>query len=185
MQLVPPAPQHLPAYIDALQRGWAPTRTRPDDFIALELARIAADATAFLASLEDVEAQGEPVELPDGSVAPRVPWLQRWLWDGDFCGVISLRWSRDGPLPPHVLGHVGYAVVPWKRGRRLATSALRQMLPEAWSRGLAHVDVVTEPDNMPSQRTALGAGATLAERLRKPEAFGGGEALRYRIAKSP
>ena len=78
-----------------------------------DLSRIYADAAAFLASMEDREAKGPPVTLPDGSTARRLPGFKRWLWDGEFCGSIGLRWQPGTTaLPPHCLGHIGYAVVP-------------------------------------------------------------------------
>ena len=39
-------------------------------------------------------------------------------------------------LPPTCLGHIGYAVVPWKRGRGYATRALAMLLPEARKEGV-------------------------------------------------
>src|SRR5260370_1107296 len=84
--------------------------------------RIAADGDAFLASLVDKEAAGDPITLPDGMTVPRLPGYRRWLWDGEFCGSIGLRWQRGTEaLPPYCLGHIGYAVVPWKQGRGYAT----------------------------------------------------------------
>ena len=78
-------------------------------------------AERFLASLVDREAQGDPVALPDGSTVPRLPGYQRWMWDGEFCGSIGFRWQRGTEaLPPHCLGHIGYAVVPRKQNRGCA-----------------------------------------------------------------
>src|SRR2546430_6881442 len=31
--------------------------------------------------------------LPDGSVVPRLPGYRKWIWDGEFCGVIGFRWQ--------------------------------------------------------------------------------------------
>ena len=64
---------------------------------------------------------------------PAQAWKhRRWLWDGVFCGNILLGWaSGTEALPPHGLGHIGYAVVPWKRRRGYATRALGEMLQEA------------------------------------------------------
>ena len=83
-----------------------------------ELLRIAADADAFLLSLVDREAVGEGIVLADGTCVPRLPGYRKWMWDGEFCGSIGFRW-RPGTeaLPPTCLGHIGYTVVPWKRGR--------------------------------------------------------------------
>jgi hypothetical protein len=44
-----------------------------------ELVKIAADPAAFLASLDDKEAKGGPIKLPDGSTVARLPGFRRWL----------------------------------------------------------------------------------------------------------
>jgi predicted acetyltransferase len=93
MQLVRPAPEHLTGYVAALERGWSADNERGVEAAREELSRIHADAAAFLASMEDREAKGPPVTLPDGSTAKRVPGFRRWLWDGEFCGSIALWWQ--------------------------------------------------------------------------------------------
>lgn len=104
------------------------------------------------------------------------------MWDGEFCGVISLRWQPGTPaLPPHCLGHVGYAVVPWKRRRGYATRALGLVLPLARDEGLPYVEVTTDADNFASQRVVEANGGELIERFRKPESHGGADSLRFRI----
>ena len=72
MQLVWPARAYLTGYIGALESGWSPDNLRPEA-AREELARIAADADAFLASLVDREAAGEPIVFPDGSSVRRLP----------------------------------------------------------------------------------------------------------------
>lgn len=180
--LVTPSPEHLPAYTEALRRGWSPETMRPEAS-AEQLDAIDRDATAFLARCDDPEGKGPPVVLPDGSTARRLPGIVRWIWhEGSFAGTVGMRWQPGTTdLPPHVLGHAGYAVVPWHRGKRVATNALALMLPEARRRGLAHVDLTTDGDNLPSQAVILHNGGVLVERFRKPAAYGSGEALRYRI----
>lgn len=87
-------------------------------------------------------ADGVPLARPHRSSAPRLafrrippelrrgagatpPGYVRWLWDGEFCGTIGLRWQpATEALPPHCLVHIGYAVVPWKQGKRYAKRAL-------------------------------------------------------------
>ena len=112
-----------------------------------QLAQIRADPAAFLASLG--ESSGVPITLADGRVGPRLPGPIYWIWDGAFCGAINLRY-QDGTLdlPPHVSGHVGYAVVPWKRGQGVATNALRLLLPIAAERGLPKVLVTCDARTM-------------------------------------
>jgi predicted acetyltransferase len=84
-------------------------------------------------------------------------------------------------LPSHVLGHCGYAVVPWARGRGVATRALALLLPEAAALGLPHIDLTTDPDNLASIRVIERNGGVLVERFAKDAAYGGGAGLRYRI----
>ena len=97
MQLVRPAPEHLASYVAALERGWSADNERGVEAAREELSRIHADAAAFLASMEDREAKGPPITLPDGSTARRLPSFRRWLWDGEFCGSIGVRWQPGIP----------------------------------------------------------------------------------------
>lgn len=181
MQLVRPAESHLGSYAEALRRGWSPDTGR-DQARLDALAAIARSATSFLATLDDVAAQGPPVILPDGSVVPRLPGYQRWMWDGEFAGAIGLRWQRGTPdLPPHCLGHIGYSVVPWKRRQGYATEALRLTLPDAAAQGLPYVEIVTDIGNTASQRVVLANGGILVERFFKSREHHGGEACRFRI----
>lgn len=186
MQLVRPTIEHLDSYVAALRRGWSADNVRGAVAAQEELARLDIDAMAFLASLEDHAAQGPPVKLPDGSEVRRIPGFRRWLWDGEFCGSIGLRWQAGSTaLPAHVLGHIGYAVVPWKQGRGYATEALRQLLPEARALGLPFIEITTDPDNVASQRVVEKAGAVLVERFTKPAAYGSKPGLRFRIDLAP
>lgn len=184
LRLVRPQPIHLPSYVDALRRGWSADTTRPQA-CAEELARIEADAAGFLAAMEDREAKGGPVTLPDGSSVPRLPGLRRWMWDeadDSFAGSIGLRWQPGTTaLPPHCLGHIGYTVVPWKQRRGIATRALALMLGEARSIGLPFVEITTDPDNIASQRVITANGGELVEHFTKPAQFGHKPGLRYRI----
>jgi len=182
--LVIPSPEHVPGYIDALQRRWSPDTTRPAA-AAEELQRIEADPEHFLREMDDREARGSAITLVNGTTVPRLPGFRRWMWDGEFCGSIGLRWQPGTTeLPAHCLGHIGYTVVPWKRNRGHATDALRQMLPLARAEGLSSVDIVAEPDNLVSQRVIQTNGGMLVEEFTKTEANGGGTALLYRIRLS-
>lgn len=173
--------EYLPAYVDALERGWSPDTIRGEARFE-ELREIERDASAFLSRCDDTEATSGPVQLPDGSFVTRLPGFHRWIWDGEFAGSIGLRWQRGTPeLPPTCLGHIGYSVVPWKRGLGYAKAALAAMLPEARAQGLPYVDVTTDVDNVASQRVVLTNGGVLLERFTKGPQYGNGDALRYRI----
>ena len=148
MQLVVPSMDHLPSYVAALETGWSPNNVH--NVSAEQLAAIRENAVAFIVSLS---MQGGTITLPSGQTVPKLPFIARWMWDGEFCGSISLRWQEGtDALPVHVLGHIGYAVVPWKRGRGYATQALREILLEAKAVGLGRVEITTDPDNTASQR---------------------------------
>jgi predicted acetyltransferase len=180
--LVTPAPRHLASYEEALERGYCPSTTRP----ALReehLAALRAAPEAFLAQQDDPEGKGSPMTLPDGSQVPRIPSIVRWMWDEAFAGSISLRWQRGtADLPPHVLGHIGYSVVPWRQRRGYATRALALILPEAARRGLTQVDITTRPDNLPSQKVIAANGGVLVGEFTKGPEYGGSRELLFRIA---
>jgi predicted acetyltransferase len=183
MKLVWPARDYLPSYIAALKRGWSPDNIRGVVAAQEELERIAANPAAFITSLVDKEADGGPIALPDGTTVPRLPGYRRWLWDGEFSGSIGLRWQRGTEaLPPHCLGHIGYAVVPWKQGRGYATRALREVLREAKGEGLRYVEITTAPDNLASQRVIQRNGGVLLEEFVTPPTLGGRRELRYRVS---
>ena len=79
------------------------------------------------------------------------------------------------------MGHIGYSVVPWKQGRGYATAALRLLIPELGEIGLPFMTLTTNIDNLASQKVITANGGVLVERFDKPQALGGGEALRFRI----
>src|SRR5262249_46137036 len=159
-------------YEAALKRGWSPDNVRGALAIQEELEKIATNPAAFVALLDDPEAKGAPIRLPDGSIIPRLPGFRRWMWDGAFCGSIGLRWQLGtSELPPHVLGHIGYAVVPWKRGRGYAKRALALTLIDARDKGLTFVQVTAQPDNAASQAVIRANGGRLVERFREPATY--------------
>lgn len=176
LQLLEPALELLPAYAAALETGWSPNNVA--DVSGEQRAAIRQDPHAFLA---DLTRQGGSITLPDGTTAPRLPFIVRWMWDGEFCGHISLRWqSGSDALPPYVLGHVGYAVVPWKRGRGYATAALGMVLDEARRIGLRRLQITTEPENAASRRVIEANGGCLVEEFVN-ERYGPEVRLRYVI----
>jgi predicted acetyltransferase len=179
--LVWPAALYLRAYVQALEQGWSPDNLRPE--AALEhLERIERDPARFLRDLVDPEGSGPPVTLPDNSTVPRLPGYTLWMWDGDFCGSIGLRWQRGTPeLPSYCLGHIGYSVVPWKRRRGYGTRALQLLLPYARAEGLPYIELTTDADNLASRRVIEANGGVLVQRFRKPVTYGGAESLRFRI----
>src|SRR5476649_304237 len=181
MELVVPSLAHIEGYTDALKRGWSADNIRLEVAAREELAKIATDPAAFVASMDNREAKGGPIVLPDGSKAARLPGFRRWMWDGEFCGSIGFRWQPGTEaLPVHSLGHIGYTVVPWKRQRGYATRALARMLAAARRENLAWVELTTDTGNEASQKVILANGGRLIERFRSPS-HGEEERLRFRI----
>ncbi len=182
LRLIRPDHAALPGYVAALERGWSADNIRGQVAADEELAAIAEDADAFLADLVDLEGASPPIKALDGTLFPRLPRMRLWMWDGEFCGSIGFRWTKDGgDLPDHVPGHIGYAVVPWKRQRGYAARALALILDEARARGLAFVDLTTEEANLPSQKVITANGGRMVGRFEKSPHHGGGESLRFRI----
>lgn len=184
LQLVVPALACLGEYTAALKRGWSPDNINPEETVRDELALIEEGAAAFVALLDDRDAKGGPIALPDGTFVARLPGYRRWMWDDGFCGSISFRWQPGTPdLPAHCLGHIGYAVPAWKRRRGYATKALGLLLPEVAREGLPYVELTTDLDNLPSQRVITANGGYLVKRFTKIAAYGDNvEALLFRIA---
>lgn len=180
IRLVPPCAPLLDGYAAALEQGWSPDNTR--DVSAEQLAALRADPAAFLASQLD---QTGTITLHDGRVVPKLPGFRHWITDGEFCGSIGFRHQPGTEdLPPHVLGHIGYAVVPWKRRQGIATAALRLMLIEAAKTGLARVMITCSDHNAASRRIIENAGGILERSFAHP-AFPGELELVFRVPTGP
>ncbi len=177
----------LPAYADALRRGFEPSTYEGAAVAQAHLASMERDPAEFVRFLDN-RAGGGTIRLPDGREVPRLPGFTRFILDesGTFCGVIHARWQPGtAALPPHVLGHIGYLVVPWRQREGHATRALGLLLPELAPEGLPHVDLTTDPANRASIRVIEANGGVLVERFRRHAAYGGAEGLRFRIGLAP
>lgn len=163
----------LDAYQAALRGGWSPNTTR--NVAPQQLAAIAADPDAFIA-----ESRGGPgrIRLPDGREVDRIPGPTRWIFAEDrperpFIGSINLRWQeKDGrpilALPEHVLGHVGYTILPAFAGHGYATAALAAMLAVAHQVGLPEITITCDATNLASRRIIEKNGGRLIETFVAP-----------------
>lgn len=158
VSLVEPTLGGLRAYERALAAGWSPDSER--DASAERLRALRRDPEGFL---RDIAGREPTLALDDGRIVPRLPTRAFWISDGYFAGTINLRFQPGAEeLPDYVSGHVGYTVVPWRRGRGYATRALALLLPVARAHGLARVLLTCDPENAASRRVIEANGGAFA-----------------------
>ncbi len=181
MKIIEPSLEFIESYKAALRKGWSPNTVRPEA-AAEDLEAISKDPAAYIDSLTDLEANGAPIRLPDGSLVERLPGFIRWIWDGEFCGQVGFRWQPGTEeLPAHVLGHAGYSVVPWKRRQGYAAQAFSQFLPQLEFTGLKYITVTIDDDNLASQKVAEKCDAVFHDEIVKPSSYASTKSYRYRI----
>lgn len=131
--LAEPQPALLDAYAAALKQGWRPDIAANDSDLA---ATIASDANTFLSHLSDTVVR-ETSETSTGAV--RFARLNRWLWDGAFCGEASLIYDVAAPLHDRV--RLTASIVPWREGLGYAERVRRHLFLEARDLGVAVADL--------------------------------------------
>lgn len=158
--IIRPHVDWVTAYEDALRRGWSPKTDENVSREQLELReRFRHDPERFLHELY----HSPTVRNAKGEEIPRLPAHDFWILDGAFCGRINFRFQHGTEdLPPWVSGHIGYAIVPWKRGNGYATEALRLTLPYARAEGLFRVSITCDDDNVASRKVILANGGVLS-----------------------
>lgn len=107
------------------------------------------DFPAWLEWRTDVS---RPVELPDGSMVPRVPESYFWAVDKErFIGTLSIRHELT-PFLREAGGHVGYAVAKDERRKGYGAQILALGLEEARKIGLCRILVTCSEINRGSER---------------------------------
>lgn len=153
VQLVVPGVEHVEVLAAALRGGWSMSTSVDNSATMLEM--LERKPEEFMKQARCAE-RGPPV-LP-------VPmWFSMWwIWDGEFAGLVSFnRQPGSEEIPDNYLGHVGFNVLPEKRGRGYATEALGLLKPLIRAEGMAAVRAVCRPDNLASRRVLEKNGARL------------------------
>ncbi len=166
--LVMPDLEKHSGYEAAQAKGWSPDPRRIGDtaFIEAELRDLRHDPPAYLDRLMGRQTSSGQ-QISDTAVALTNHTF--WIWDGEFCGKIDLRYIPvTWTVPDGIPGHVGYSVVPWKQGRGYATAALAALLQFAKSRGLSEIDILCNEENVISRAVIERVGGKLVRRASHP-----------------
>jgi predicted acetyltransferase len=109
-RLAAPATRYAGSYVAALHEGFY--RGAQPVVTARQIRAIEADFARHVARITE---QTGTIRLPNGELAPKVPFSLRWLVEGEeFIGEVSLRHQ----LNPWLLqegGHIGYGIRPSRR----------------------------------------------------------------------
>ena len=126
-------------------------------------------------SLEELENSFEgfvkdQLETHKGLNEGRVPNTNFWIIDenDEYCGKISLRHYLNENLKKFG-GHIGYDVIPSKRGNSYATKALTLCLKEAKKFGLEKVLLTCDDDNIPSIKSIERNGGVFQDKIQYKE----------------
>ncbi len=129
------------------------------------------DAAAVAAGCADEVTQRFLPDLPGPYTVDDARW---WISEGAPAGVAAGGWSYGlaDPGTDQIIGgagvqrtgtrtgEIGYWVTPEARGRGVATEATRLLAAHAFAEGLHRLELRTHPENVASQRVAIGAGFT-------------------------
>lgn len=150
----------IKSYQSALKKGWKIHEGIADEDIIEEMEFIKKNPELFIEIITSSKTKQNYIELNNNDKIPAIPNFRFWIDDGEYCGEISLRWQNNSPeLPDSCLGHLAWAVVPWKRGDGYAKKAVEKLLPIVKKLGLPWLDIAMTHDNIASWKTAENLGA--------------------------
>ena len=186
MRLIKPEIKHIASYLHAIEGDWSDVESDKDHLIkAKRIKDIKNNPIEFLELFDDPNAKALPYVLGDKTIAYAVPSLRRWIWDtqrDQYCGSVSLRWQNGTTeLPYHLMGHIGYSVQPNEQNKGHASFGLKAVLETAKAIPLEFVYLVTDSDNLASQRVIIKNHGQFVDEFTKPPMYGSKPALKFKI----
>ena len=166
---VPYLPEHAQGFVRSGRRGVNRETIETAD-VRLRLYRDA-DADDLTAGCEDPLTRRFLPHLPYPYTDVDARW---WIAEGT-----AALWARGGAayaiadpatdrllggigidqvVPTRAQGEIGYWMGPWARGRGVATAATTALAGQALAHGFARLELLTDQENVASQRVALGSG---------------------------
>ena len=162
------------SYVEALREGF-----RRGDQAAMKPGRIDQIEADFDAFIADATRQTGDIELPDGTLIPKVPFDICWLVDGEtFIGETGIRYRLNDWLIK-IGGHVGYGIRPKFQRRGYGKLILKLALERLGAAGIDRALVTCYDHNIASARVIEANGGVLENVIDDPR--GGGKSRRYWI----
>jgi predicted acetyltransferase len=173
MELVAPSVQYKNSFTEAVKelKGEQENMTNKR-YRELSIPELEANFEAFVEE-ERGHARGE--YQPEGYV----PQSEFWLVDGEeYIGHVGIRHELNEHLKT-VGGHIGYTIVPSKRGLGYGNKILELALPKAKELGIDRVLLTCDVTNTASRKIIEKNGGVLENQIPNPET--GVDKLRYWI----
>jgi len=175
-----PSDKYKDSYIAAvIENQNNPIRNQSDahyDNIDIEKAKADFYGYVVLPKLDKMDKDKIPVD--------RVPGTEYWIIDKDgYAGRISLRHYLNEALKNDA-GHIGYDVIPGKRGRGYAKEALLLALEKAREKEIDEVILACFTDYTPSRKVIENAMQIMGGRVIKNYESDGKENIQFAVRTS-
>ena len=160
---------HLPAYADALGRGWSPDTLRPeaaDEQLGRDPPSTPPPSSPASTDDDPRRRERHPPRRQPGAAPALAGPLDVGRQRSPARSTCAGR-ARDSRCRRTSSATSATRWSPGSARRGYATRALALLLPEARARGLACLELTTEPENLASRRVIETNGGVLVERIEK------------------
>lgn len=141
------------SFLKAVREFKSLKNRRSEDEHMDQYAETMSDAQFMSGVIIPLQNAAKGIDLPQGYV----PSTEYWIIDDDgYAGWINLRHTLNAYLE-QTYGHIGYAVIPSKRGQGYMKKALEQLMSKANACGIEEVLLACDEDNIGSHKVILNA----------------------------